>query len=623
MKINPEDWKPIGVTTLEPAALESVKHNSNLLVIAGPGAGKTELLAQKACFLLQTNLCQYPRRILAISFKKDSASNLKERVEKRLDDKHIRFDSLTFDSFAKSILDNFRNVLPENLRPTKKYEITPLTDEQIQQFLASLDYQQRQDNQPIVEIINCAPRDRRKLIDNFTKRHFTNFQLWTRERTHILDWASDLLWLYLIRGDENGSKITFQMISRLAEYIVFLSPPIKKSIQATYTHLFLDEFQDTTSIQYDFVRTCFYQTATAMTAVGDRKQRIMTWAGARVTVFTDFQNEFLAQENTLTMNFRCAPRLIELQTVVARYLESSSVPQVPNRQTGGVIKSIDFRSESQEASELAQKVHRLIQAGIAPEQICFLFKQQVAQNSIQVIQQLNLLGVNARVEDEYQDLLKDDAVKIALTFTRYIFGLDSDARDEVIRLLVDTDAPLIDLRRSEKRMSHFRNSICRISSFATLEDTVSFFRDIYNFIGNSRLSALIQGFTEDNLTNSLERFGIKFFEIFNRRRDISLSLNEFMGHGVVPCMSIHKSKGLEFEVVFFVGIENGMFWNFSNQQAEDVQTFFVGISRPKSELFLTFCSQRNGRTQSKNSIQLIYDFLTAVNVEYIDRTATP
>lgn len=381
MRIEPNDWLPIGVEALEPRAIDSVKYDSNLLVVAGPGAGKTELLAQKACFLLQTHGCQYPRRILAISFKKDSASNLKDRVAKRIDDKYVRFDSLTFDSFAKSIMDSFRNSLPVEFRPTKKYEISSFTDDQIQQFLAGLNYLGRQNTQPLVEIINSQRGHRKRLIDNFMKRHFTSFRLGTQGRNHILDWAADLFWQYLIRGGENGSKISFQMISRLAEYIVSLNPYIKRSILATYSHLFLDEFQDTTVIQYDFVKTCFYQSDVDVTAVGDGKQRIMTWAGALTTIFNDFKNDFQADDKILTMNFRCAPRLIELQTVVAQYLDANSIPQISNRQTGGVIKCIDFRDDSQEARELAQKVQRLIQTNdIPPAEICFLFKQQIPRH---------------------------------------------------------------------------------------------------------------------------------------------------------------------------------------------------------------------------------------------------
>src|ERR1035438_7657180 len=95
------DWKPEGII-LEPSALTAVKSQENTLVIAGPGAGKTELLAQRACFLLQTGLCPPPYRILAISFKREAAENLKARVILRCGrELAARFDSMTYDACAK------------------------------------------------------------------------------------------------------------------------------------------------------------------------------------------------------------------------------------------------------------------------------------------------------------------------------------------------------------------------------------------------------------------------------------------------------------------------------------------------------------------------------------------
>ena len=79
-KVHPDVWCPIGVSSLECAALNAVRATTNTLVVAGPGAGKTELLAQRACYLLQTGMCSSPRQILAISFKRDAARNLAERV---------------------------------------------------------------------------------------------------------------------------------------------------------------------------------------------------------------------------------------------------------------------------------------------------------------------------------------------------------------------------------------------------------------------------------------------------------------------------------------------------------------------------------------------------------------
>ena len=116
-KIQTQNWQPADGMILEPNALRIATSTHNNLVVAGPGAGKTELLAQKASFLLQTNTCRFPYKILAISFKRDAAYNLKERVRLRCGDElSRRFDSLTFDSFAKQILDRFKQALPNDYK---------------------------------------------------------------------------------------------------------------------------------------------------------------------------------------------------------------------------------------------------------------------------------------------------------------------------------------------------------------------------------------------------------------------------------------------------------------------------------------------------------------------------
>ena len=120
--VESSDWVPKGDIILESAAENAVKSKKHLLVVAGPGAGKTELLAQKTDYLFQTNLSKNPRKILAISFKKDAADNLKERIVKRYGNEYgSRFSSLTYDAFSKRILDQFRTALPEEFIPQKNY----------------------------------------------------------------------------------------------------------------------------------------------------------------------------------------------------------------------------------------------------------------------------------------------------------------------------------------------------------------------------------------------------------------------------------------------------------------------------------------------------------------------
>src|SRR5471030_357249 len=111
--IRVDRWSPSDGLSLEPNALSAAMEiGRSLALTAGPGAGKTEMLAQRADFLLRTATCRYPKRILAISFKVDASQNLKVRVIKRCGPELAsRLDSHTFHAFAKRIIDHFRPVL--------------------------------------------------------------------------------------------------------------------------------------------------------------------------------------------------------------------------------------------------------------------------------------------------------------------------------------------------------------------------------------------------------------------------------------------------------------------------------------------------------------------------------
>ena len=123
--ISAEQWMPADGLTLEPNAMKAAKEQEKCLALtAGPGAGKTEMLAQRADFLFRTGSCRYPKRILAISFKVDASTNLKERVKRRCGSELAsRFDSYTFHAFAKRIIDRFRIVLTGDDALSENYSI--------------------------------------------------------------------------------------------------------------------------------------------------------------------------------------------------------------------------------------------------------------------------------------------------------------------------------------------------------------------------------------------------------------------------------------------------------------------------------------------------------------------
>ena len=306
-RVRPEDWTPTGVNELEANAITVVRSAEDRSVIAGPGAGKTELLAQRAAYLLQTDTSPAPQRILAISFKRDAALNLGARVRKRCHRQHAaRFDSMTFDAFAKGLLDRFGKALPKRWRPSPDYEINFPTDRSYRDFLH--------------QSLSAPPKsvgtyaDIMALTVKQFERHYL-FRLplpvdgWPEPSTG--EWAADQYWQSALR-DGKKSHLSFPMIGRLAELLLRLNPMARDALRLTYSHLFMDEFQDTTQVQYDLVRAIFLGSNTTVTAVGDNKQQIMRWAMAMDDPFAAFEADFKSIRTPLYNNYRSSPDLVQM-----------------------------------------------------------------------------------------------------------------------------------------------------------------------------------------------------------------------------------------------------------------------------------------------------------------------
>lgn len=213
-RVLPGDWQPVGVASLEPNALTVAKSGEHLSVLAGPGAGKTELLAQRAAFLLQTGASPSPQRILAISFKRDAARNLARRVRRRCHQDHAgRLDSMTFDAFAKGLVDRFGHGLPDNWRPTSDYGILLPKKAHWAKFLWN------------AGLAPDNPFGRAAIqglfVDYFERRHVLDERLpeagWPPVSAGR--WAGQRYWDEQLRGS-GRSHLTFAMLSRLAELLV-------------------------------------------------------------------------------------------------------------------------------------------------------------------------------------------------------------------------------------------------------------------------------------------------------------------------------------------------------------------------------------------------------------------
>ena len=591
-----DDWFPKGVIKLEDAALEVVKDVTNCLVIAGPGAGKTELLAQNLDYLFSTNKCISPKKILALSFKTDAAANLKDRVKKRYGDEYAsRFTSLTYSAFEKRILDQFRDVLPEDIRPSRDYLI--------------------EDWDTIKELLSINGIN----VNGWRMSDIRNFV----ENIILNDGNTHKLKKDLLKGtQDNKPVLLYRQITKLSTQIIATNEYICKALQMTYDFVFLDEFQDTTHAQYNLLKTCFLGSSCKLTAVGDNKQAIMRWAGAKPDIFPDYIRDFNSNEYQLLMNHRSVPKLVEFQKEVHQILNSNhssiQINNYPEFQEGE-ITLFEFENESLEAELIANDIESKIQGGIRPSEICILAKQKVDDYSSKLITTLSSKGIKARIENEYQELLKDPTCNLLLD----LISCSQGKRDPLIW----------------ENISNFYGNINGIDEFTDKLILAKSYKEIDNIV--SDITYLISNVipNEESMLNLIdciiekidEKRIISNFSIYNGKSDLDIIVknfskllykeysqtqgewldivSSFKGENSIPIMTIHKSKGLEYEAVYFLGLEDSAFWNFNNQPEEDKSAFFVALSRAKSYLIFTYCKLRNNRSQNNRNINEIYSLL--------------
>lgn len=612
--VTPDKWIPCDGIILEHNADVAVRTNKNVLVVAGPGAGKTELLAQKACYLFQTNLCNDPKKILAISFKKDAAENLRKRIIQRCGKEiETRFVSMTYDAFSKSILDHFRFALPEILRPDAAYLVN---------------------NADIIDAaFKKAGYDNPQSLSSKKLRAYYDRVLASVELPFTQSNLGETVWKLLLKGFNNHkSTLTFHMICILAEYIIRTNPKIKRGLQITYKYVFLDEFQDTTDLQYRLVKQCFLNSGSVITAVGDNKQRIMVWAGARKTVFKDFEEEFKAERQKLIMNHRSAPRLVDLQRKMYASLNESDCTIYTSDKwdpNDGTVLLLIAEDEDAEANEIAKHISKQIDSGIEPNKLCILCKQLPLNYVHKIITELSKHQIRARIENDYQDLIKEPIVEMLIAILR--LAVDNKHPHEW-DLLVSTTAELWNIGSLQSNDDYFKMQDAlgveieqlrkMIKNVVRKKDFEALIQHTIQFWGINRIKALFptyrQGTYLDDVIESFQSY--MWIELENTHLNWMLAIENFEGLHSVPIMTIHKSKGLEYETVYFVGLEDSAFWNFKNQPEEDRCAFFVALSRAKKEIVFTFCKHRftfKNPIQSHDQINEFFELLQAPGVATI------
>lgn len=605
------DWTPKGIKDLEKGAWDALRETDHcVLLTAGAGAGKTEFLAQKATYLLQTGLCPSPKRILAISFKKDAARNLSERVAMRCSkDQARRFHSMTFDAFSKGLLDRFRAALPKPFNTLKTYQIVTPFQNDYEDFLTRYQHHSVTPREFMSEIA-VADLPIKVLLGNELHTALENY------------------WKEFFINKETKS-LSFLMINRLVKLLLKENPYIRRALQITYPFVFLDEYQDTTYAQYDLLTTAFSDSNAIFTAVGDDKQRIMGWAGAMENAFAQFEADFNAKRMSLLLNWRSHKDLVSIQHAIAREIDSTveEMQAQGARDIEGDVSAIwQFQCKHDEREYLAEWSKNEIQAKtVDAHDIVILVRAHPDQVENNIATAFSNRGLRIRNASrlvgniQIQDLLSEELIAIFLPLLRVATVNRCPDNWTLARqnhLLLEAVDPN-DILAQEKSLSKLESFIVELR--AALErqepnhDSAKEIAElILEFIDRTKIRRTFPAYQDErDFKRVWNGFLLLLEECAKYSNDWKKTLDEFEGIGQIPLMTVHKSKGLEFHTMIFYGFDNRTWWSLKPDREEELSAFFVALTRACQRAFFLQCTRRG------DSIDWLQKILSKAGVKTI------
>ncbi|MFE4802003.1 3'-5' exonuclease [Streptomyces sp. NPDC056708] len=477
---------------------------------------------------------------------------------------------------------------------------------------------------------NLRERVRRRSGPRFASR-FDSFTFHAFAKRVIDNYRPALTGINALRPDYRidpndrirGEQITFKDLVPLALEIVETNAYARGGIRQTYSHVFLDEVQDCTGQQYQLIKAAFGGTTAVLTAVGDTKQRIMAWAGALDGVMHTFADDFSAHPLPLYQNFRSAPRLRRMQNrMIARMDPAAVSPDDELIGDGGVIEVLGFNTEHDEARDLAALIDGWLREGTAPSEIAILVRQLPHLVAAALGSELADRGIAFRNEQDSQDLTAEPVAALVFNFIRVVADdRQPEAYTELMRTSARSSALENEATRFDgqlKRMVGDARATVRGPRFRANEPAAwkALVHEFLDLVSRPALIALSVGYQQGTRLDEIIEQALDAFS-----RELALggdpvrALQRLSEADAVRFLTVHKCKGLEFEKVVVLGVEEQLFWGTPTAA---ISEFFVAISRAKRHLVLTHAKHRDrpegttrrwdeGRTPHQRFLNFAYE----------------
>lgn len=603
---------------LNAAQLEAVQSTDGpVLVVAGAGSGKTKVLTSRIAHLLNQKKA-VSSEILAFTFTNKAAKEMKERVEGLIGEVASSMWIGTFHSICNRMLR--RDI--DKIGYHRHFVIYDTTDQKtlIKQQMKAMSVSDK----------DYSPYDVLARISKAKGDMLTPEQWFERYgHDHRQEVIGQLYEKYQKKLKENNA-LDFDDLIVLTIRLLKSAPDVRAAYQRRFRYIHVDEYQDTNKLQYQLI-TLLTPENKNIFAVGDADQSIYKWRGADISNIRNFEVDFPgAKTILLEQNYRSTGNILQLANSVISHNPMRKEKKLWTDQgAGDLIQYYCAYDEKDEANYVARQVE---QASLRSYKDFAILYRTNAQ-SRQFEDAFRRIGIPTQVigglkfyeRKEIKDMLAylrlivnpadDIAVERVINVPRRGIGAKSIdkikhyAQEYGISLLKATGESVGLSAKAQTAAHSFYEVVTSISP----EDALSAFDQI---IMQTKMIDLLEKENTveadgriDNiyeLRSAIEESGAVSLEDFLSEASLSTSEDRTEAEEAVTLMTLHTSKGLEYPVVFVVGLEQELFPSGRSAQEvdgieEERRLCYVGITRAQQQLYVTHAKNRNlyGRYQSR------------------------
>ncbi len=554
---------------LNPQQKQAVEHfNGPAVVLAGAGSGKTRVLITRVFNLVYKHKID-PSAIMLVTFTNKAAKEMTER----LGDVKVGFVG-TFHSFCVRVL----RIWGAKIGLNKNFVIYD-DDDQValmKKILKSLNLGKTFSPRYYLSIISMAKNNNFELEDYI----YQNYSSFIADKIYQVCQAYE-------KEKQANSAVDFDDLLLLAVKLLSTNRQVLESLQKRFSYVLIDEFQDTNTVQYELARLiCFSHNN--LFVVGDFSQSIYSWRGAQIQNLKKIQKDFPnTKEYRLEINYRSTQQILNYAYEVISQNTTHPVLHLKTEFKGDYDVEIKgFADEEQEAVFVAETIMQLNELNNFND-FAVLFRTNAQSRYLEeTLIRYNLPyrltgGVRFYERKEIKDLL---------SYLRLVVNPnDSVSLDRALKI-------------GKRRYRGFEK---------LLEE-----KDLISLPTPEIIAKVLQATSYLDLYNDKVEEDLSRLENIKEFRSISYeypNINEFLEHialveseyfegekktaNGVQLMTLHQAKGLEFSVVFIVGVEDGLLphsKSIDDQNAleEERRLFYVGITRAMERLFITYAQTR-------------------------------